>query len=82
MSIYIKGMKMPKGGMIIAIYKLQGEFYASANGTELYPLIEIQPHGRLIDADALANVASRRMGVINIGHIDDAPTIIEAEGQE
>lgn len=53
MSILIRGMEMPTSGQVIAIYKLQGKFYASANGTELCPLIEIPPHGRLIDADAL-----------------------------
>ena len=55
MSVLIKGMNMPKEGRIIVIYKLNGQFYASMNGTELCPLVEIPtPHGRLIDADAFA----------------------------
>ena len=52
MSILIKGMKMPIEGTVIAIYKLNDKFYASVHGTELCPLIEVPPHGRLIDADA------------------------------
>jgi len=54
------------------------------------PLVEVKPHGRLIDADALkdvffctevdgvkTHVATELVNVI----IDDAPTIIEAEGE-
>lgn len=55
MSVLIKGMDMPKEGKIIVIYKLNGQFYASMNGTELCPLVEVPTtHGRLIDADAFA----------------------------
>ncbi len=53
MSVYIKGMEMPTEATIITIYKLKGQFYASAHGTELCPLVPIPEHGRLIDADAL-----------------------------
>lgn len=52
MSVLIKGMKMPTEGKIMAIYKLKGEFFASFNGTELYPLIELPDHGDLIDREA------------------------------
>lgn len=82
-DILIRGMEMPTSGRVIAIYKLQGKFYASANGTELCPLVELPPHGRLIDADAL------------MGHLGDveykgavkrvlimAPTVIEAGVEE
>lgn len=52
MSVLIKGMKMPTEGKIMAIYKLKGEFFASLNGTKLYPLIELPDHGDLIDREA------------------------------
>lgn len=49
------------------------------------PLIEIQPHGRLIDADALAQAANDfpygYRGMI-LAEIAVAPTIIEAEEGE
>ena len=51
------------------------------------PLIEIPtPHGRLIDADKLSNqkyeyIWTNRL-VIDADDLDDAPTVIEAEGSE
>ena len=53
MGVYIN-MEMPKEGTVVAIYKLNGKFYASVHGTELCPIIPIPPHGDLIDRDALA----------------------------
>ena len=53
MSILIRGLEMPKEGTVIAIYKLDGKFFASVHGTELCPLVPVPKHGRLIDADAL-----------------------------
>ena len=50
MSILIRGLEMPKEGTVIAIYKLDGKFFASVHGTELCPLVPVPPHGRLIDA--------------------------------
>lgn len=50
----------------------------------LCPLIELPPHGRLIDADALIRVSEMIDGewktYIEEFEVDDAPTIIEAEG--
>lgn len=51
MSVLIKGMKMPKEGKIIAIYKINSKFYVSQNG-ELCPIIELPNHGDLIDREA------------------------------
>ena len=50
------------------------------------PLIELPPHGRLIDADELAkhkyeNIWTNRL-IIDADYLDDALTIIEAEGSE
>ena len=46
------------------------------------PLISVPDHGRLIDADALSAVSAKRCGVINIAHIDAAPTIIPADKED
>ena len=82
MSILIKGMKMPIEGTVIAIYKLNDKFYASVHGTELCPLIEVPPHGRLIDADALESTLNK-MGIWGDarvkGFIKSIPTIIPSD---
>lgn len=53
---------------------------------EFCPLIEIQPHGRLIDADALTTVTEMVNGefktYIEVFEVADAPTIIPAEEGE
>ena len=50
------------------------------------PLIEVPPHGRLIDADALTTVTEMVNGkwktYLEVFEITDAPTIIEAEGED
>ena len=50
------------------------------------PLVELPPHGRLIDADALkskaemgADECGRKCLLIKIGCVNTMPTIIEAE---
>ena len=54
------------------------------------PLVEVPPHGRLIDADALKEKMKivTRTAIqeiveydINAYKVDDAPTIIESEGE-
>lgn len=103
MSILIKDMKMPKAcvyrenGHLITcpLYDIDG--YCGALNTEASheennrhsdcPLIELPPHGRLIDADALVmsdKPVSRMMMfggqfVYTQSEIDNAPTIIESE---
>ena len=44
---------MPTEGTVIAIYKLNGKFYASVHGTELCPLVPVPPHGDLISRSEL-----------------------------
>lgn len=82
MSTLVKGMGMPTEGTVMAIYKLNGKFYASLHGTDLCPIIEVPPHGRLIDADALGSFPYN-MDFCDGGEADEwiqnAPTIIEAE---
>mgnify|MGYP006908843368 CR=1 FL=1 len=49
------------------------------------PLIELPPHGRLIDADELANktfYSATSAPYITYKKFMDAPTVIEAEGSE
>ena len=55
MSVYIEGMETPTEGGTICVYKISGKFFAARVGKdELFPIIPIpEPHGRLIDADAL-----------------------------
>lgn len=59
MGIYIPGMKMPKDGCKSCAFAICGVCFIRANLDKPYevthscPLIELPPHGRLIDADAL-----------------------------
>lgn len=93
MSILIKNIEMPKScwdcfachdGWCIINQKIEGH----RTVTHSCPLIEVPPHGRLIDADALKEKMKivTRTAVqeiveydINAYKVDDAPTIIESE---
>lgn len=103
MSILIKGIKMPKScDECPCYYETEGawrnecevlgkEYIADDYRPEWCPLVEIHPHGRLIDADALIgslNVFNDRINGNEhfLNGIDtakelavDAPTIIEAD---
>ena len=91
MDILIKGMEMPES---CAKCKLFGEYgcpfigavgYALTNGKRNAdcPLVPIQPHGRLIDADTCEDYFYEHLsdagmaGAMNA--IDEMPTIIPAE---
>ena len=76
MGVYIKGMEMPKrdatflvhvNGDVIDITapRKYGEDYHREK--MLYKLIEVPPHGRLIDADAVTEAVE----------LDDLSTLIE-----
>ena len=102
MGIYIKGMTMPKACvyrenghlMTCPLYDIDG--YCKALNTEARhkeneklsccPLVPIQPHGRLIDADALTTVTEMVNGewktYVEVFEVADAPTIIESEGED
>lgn len=88
-GIYIKGVKMPVGedeGILIAIY--DGKAHEIGTKKTL-DAIELPPHGRLIDADALLNLLNHCMFPSDmvtttalsmaVNWIKDAPTIIGAE---
>ena len=86
-GIYIRGMEMPTTGTVIAIYKLNGKFYASVHGTELCPLIPVPDHGDLIERDALKKEcqenAKRGIGLwVDYMDISLAPTIIPASKED
>lgn len=54
MGVYIKGMEMPTEGTVIAVYKIDGKLYATRGlSGRLFPLILVQPHGRMIDEGEL-----------------------------
>lgn len=89
MSILIIGMEMPPQGEFkhIRIYD-NGEVTVQVDtGKEVYEAVianavQIPPHGRLIDADALMRGVDDGDDVMFVWAITDAPTIIEAEGRE
>ena len=92
MSVIVKGMEMPKSCQECGLY-IEGACYAK--GYRDYrsimdtakpddcPLVELPPHGRLIDAAELVRIWTGAKFYGNIKPIVDArPTIIEAEGSE
>ena len=87
MGIYIKGFKMPEGGYrtIEIAYDADGDPMAIADGGDVFDVIPVSPHGRLIDADELLNdkgVGTQIAGWGKMYHetaIEYAPTIIPAE---
>ena len=93
MSIIIKGMEMPKSCQDCQFLCWSGGYVCPASrmdmGLTLYvksrhkncPLIELPPHGRLIDADAIQDYNVETFGQ-RLLIIDTAPTVIEAEGSE
>ena len=85
MSILIKGMEMPKDGMIGVFISSDGNVYDSMDDI-IGTIVSVPPHGRLIDADALRDKwiwgDTDRLGhteCVEVIDIDNAPTIIEAE---
>lgn len=86
MGVYIKGMEMPKS-CTDCWFEYAYEFCESEY--EDCPLIELPPHGRLIDADALLSLLDKCMFPSDMvttsavgmakNWIKDAPTIVEAD---
>lgn len=95
MSILIKGMEMPKDGDVLTVKKdVDGKIYIKQSRTLGYSaeLIELPPHGRLIDADSLketldyyireagwSDEINEALTWVRDEFIDHEPTIIEAE---
>ena len=98
MSIIIKGMEMPKScrACMFSRTDIRNIDWCALTGEDLpcdCPIIEVPPHGRLIDADALYEMcaldtstdvmaSTKRINEYMQLKIDDAPTIIEAEEDE
>ena len=73
MGVYIKDFEMPKNCFICPFKNLE-------ICDEDCPLIEVPPHGRLIDADALEDSLGIEDVDIYAYHIiNDSPTVIERE---
>lgn len=92
MGVYIKGMKKPKnchecvfGKYEVCAINISVEKKDTI--THSCPLVDVPPHGRLIDADALIktdNMVDKMMMfggqyVYTESEIDNAPTVIPAE---
>jgi hypothetical protein len=70
-------MEMPKNEPLLVKINPNGSVSTTAkNGYKKYEAVHIPPHGRLIDADDLANSIT---GAIYHSDLRDAPTIIPAE---
>lgn len=97
MSIIIKGMKMPKNCAECKCTWVDDDYNKVCCFTDVValsigrqdncPLIELPPHGRLIDADRLnIHDVSPAYGFCVMGVTEDdielAETVIEAEGSE
>lgn len=93
MGVYIEGMEMPKDDceayrqIIITNNLVDGKIQMlahDANTNEFIgEVVELPPHGRLIDADALANSEDcKRKGCVYQEEIFRAPTIIQASEEE
>ncbi len=87
MSILIKDMKMPQNCCECPFEK--DVFYNRSDdticaitgkltGINKCPLVEIPPHGRLIDADALMRVIPREE-MVSMFAVSNTPAIIDAE---
>lgn len=95
MSVYIKGMTMPKNCINCPL--TVGAYDCGVTGENVIdfldkkppncPLVELPPHGRLIDADALKWIEGkdeqgRPVFLLLKCQCDEIPTIIEADGEE
>ena len=93
MSVYIKGMEMPRTGLYLisvdntdgkdktVITAMKANDKSGMNIIGSYELIPVPYHRRLIDADALASMydPNEDFGKSVRDMIEDCPTIIPAE---
>lgn len=79
MSVLIRGMDVPKncGTCFLRVGGCKQRMYMEQRPKSC-PLIELPPHGRLIDADALQPLYVQIFGK-TVDMIQYAPTVIEAE---
>ena len=98
MGVYIKGMEMPTCCSLCPCFNDE-YYYCQAADMDLgripvesrrpnCPLIEVPPHGRLVDADALLVDDHQHYNYIadefyvEVRTIENAPTVIEASEVE
>ena len=98
MSVLIKGMKMPKSSLECRLFndpwcmakninQWRTAYNRPPRGEKQNdcPLIEVPPHGRLIDADALGSTLNK-MGIWGDarvkGFIKSIPTVIHADKED
>ena len=88
MSILIHGMKMPPRGKVNLLVMFDdGIVQDNSDGQNQWRAIEVPPHGRLIDADALndllINLADNeytpKVFASWLSYEENAPTIIPAD---
>ena len=92
MSILIKGMEMPKDGYrtVEITFDADGHPMALADGGDVFDVIPVPAHSRLIDADALVDWLKLSYGtsipIVRgllfssiIKEIQEYPTVIPAE---
>lgn len=85
-DVLIKGIEMPKKGESVTITLFWDGAWCNYNDIEPHgKVIELPPHGRLIDADSIKKTLSavsgeqRQWFYSEVGQvIDDAPTVVEA----
>lgn len=86
MSVLIKGMKMPAscyecvlGHAVDGCDSWYGKEVSTTARPINCPLVEVPPHGRLIDADEYINRMSNFYEEYMYDVLEEMPTIIEAE---
>lgn len=81
MAVLLENMEMPKGelGAIPIMIYADGDVEHFFSHEKYGKAIEVtEPHGRLIDADALINDYPRTWSTYALQRIENAPTIIPA----
>ena len=86
MGVYIKDMRMPTNCLRCPLWMDCKQFTDSAKRPNDCPLIEVaEPHGRLVDADKLPirdiSIEYYAINGVIEDDIDNAPTVIGAEGE-
>lgn len=77
MGVYIKGIKT---SAIVKVHYLNGRRYVEdPQSGEWREMVDIPPHGRLIDADAYIAYCGDKWIPLNIDAVNAQPTIIPAE---
>ena len=90
MSLILKGIDLPNSGQIEIIIRPNGKVFSKTRGIYAEAIQIPKNHGRLIDADKLKEkretmcwkdefYMTHESDFIDSRHIDNAPTILEAE---